>query len=46
MTSRLTPKTFAQMTSAQQEQYERIARARRPRADGQFGGPFDAWLTR
>jgi 4-carboxymuconolactone decarboxylase len=46
VTSRLTSKTFARMTSAQQEQYQRIARARKPRADGHFGGPFDAWLLR
>lgn len=44
MTSRLLPKTFEDLDPAQQEQYERISRARKPRADGQFGGPFDAWL--
>jgi 4-carboxymuconolactone decarboxylase len=44
MSSRLKPKPFAEMTAAQQEQYERIKRARQPRADGQFGGPFDPWL--
>jgi 4-carboxymuconolactone decarboxylase len=46
MSSRLTPKTFEQLTPEQQEQYQRIQRARKPRANGQFGGPFDAWLTR
>jgi len=44
MTSRLLPKTFDELDPAQQEQYERISRARKPRADGQFGGPFDPWL--
>jgi 4-carboxymuconolactone decarboxylase len=44
MTSRLTRKTFDQLTPAQQAQYERVKRARPPRADGQFGGPFDAWI--
>jgi 4-carboxymuconolactone decarboxylase len=44
MTSRLTPKTFAELTPEQQQQYERIKRARQPRADGQFGGPFDPWI--
>ncbi len=40
------PKPFAELTPQQQEQYERIKRARPPRADGQFGGPFDPWLLR
>src|SRR5262245_45920104 len=44
MPSRLAPKSFAELTAAQQEQYERIKRARPPRADGQFGGPFDPWI--
>jgi 4-carboxymuconolactone decarboxylase len=44
MTSRLQPQALDQLTAAQQEQYERIKRGRQPRADGQFGGPFDAWL--
>jgi len=42
--SRLKPKTFAELTAQQQEQYERIKRARPPRDDGQFGGPFDPWI--
>jgi len=44
MASRLKPKPFAELTPQQQEQYERIKRARPPRADGQFGGPFDPWI--
>jgi hypothetical protein len=44
MVSRLKAKPFAELTPAQQEQYERIKRARPPRADGQFGGPFDPWI--
>lgn len=44
MSSRLEPKTFDELTAAQQEQYERIKRARQPRADGQFGGPYDPWI--
>lgn len=44
MTSRLQPRTFEQLSPAQQEQYDRIKRARQPRSDGQFGGPFDPWI--
>jgi len=44
MPSRLKPKPFAELTAAQQEQYERIKKMRPPRADGQFGGPFDPWI--
>ena len=44
MPSRLEPKSFAELNPAQQEQYERIKRARPPRPDGQFGGPFDPWI--
>jgi len=44
MANRLQPKTFEQLTPEQQEQYQRIARTRQPRADGQFGGPFDPWI--
>jgi 4-carboxymuconolactone decarboxylase len=44
MASRLKAKPFAELTPQQQEQYERIKRARPPRADGQFGGPFDPWI--
>jgi 4-carboxymuconolactone decarboxylase len=46
MTSRLKPKAFDELTPQQQEQYERIKRTRKPRPDGQFGGPFDPWLLR
>jgi 4-carboxymuconolactone decarboxylase len=46
MSSRLNPKTFAELTPEQQEQYQRIGRTRKPRADGQFGGPFDPWIRR
>jgi 4-carboxymuconolactone decarboxylase len=44
MPSRLEPKPFAELTPAQQEQYERVKRMRPPRPDGQFGGPFDPWI--
>lgn len=44
MTSRLAPKSFDELTAEQQAQYERIAKARKPRSDGQFGGPFDPWI--
>jgi 4-carboxymuconolactone decarboxylase len=44
MKSRLQPATYESLTPAQQQQYDRIAKARKPRPDGQFGGPFDPWL--
>ena len=44
MTSRLQPKSFEELSEDQREQYERIKRTRQPRADGQFGGPFDPWI--
>jgi 4-carboxymuconolactone decarboxylase len=46
MPSRLTPKKLAELDPEQQEQYRRIQRARQPRDDEQFGGPFDPWLRR
>jgi 4-carboxymuconolactone decarboxylase len=46
MASRLKRMAFEEMSAEQQAQYERIRRARQPRADGQFGGPFDPWLRR
>jgi 4-carboxymuconolactone decarboxylase len=46
MPSRLIPKKLAELDSEQQEQYRRIQRTRNPRADEQFGGPFDPWLRR
>jgi len=42
--SRLQSKRFDELTPEQQTQYERIGKARAPRPDGQFGGPFDAWI--
>jgi 4-carboxymuconolactone decarboxylase len=44
MTSRLKPKSFDELTPEQQAQHTRIGKARSPRADGQFGGPFDPWI--
>jgi 4-carboxymuconolactone decarboxylase len=44
MPSRLAPKAFIDLTPEQQAQHERISRTRQPRADGQFGGPFDPWI--
>lgn len=44
MSSRLTPEPYDALTSEQKAQYDRVARARKPRADGQFGGPFDPWI--
>lgn len=42
--SRLNPIPLDTLTPAQQEAHERITRLRKPRADGTFGGPFDAWM--
>ncbi len=44
MTSRLIPRSLDELTPDQQAQYERIRKARQPREDGQFGGPFDPWI--
>lgn len=44
MTSRLAPKSYDELTPDQKEQYDRIKRARAPRDDEQFGGPFDPWI--
>ncbi len=44
MTSRLTPLPVDKLTPEQQEAHARIARFREPKADGQFGGPFDPWV--
>ncbi len=33
------------LTPEQRAEYEAFTKARRPRADGSLGGPFDPWLT-
>ncbi len=42
--SRLTKKSPEELSDAQREQFERISRFRKPKADGQIGGPFDPWI--
>ena len=42
--SRLVLKKSEELTPQQREQYERIARFRKPGANGAFGGPFDPWI--
>jgi 4-carboxymuconolactone decarboxylase len=42
--SRLQPKQPEELTVAQREQYDRVGRSRQAGADGQYGGPFDAWV--
>ncbi|HXQ18856.1 MAG TPA: hypothetical protein VN781_04440 [Acidimicrobiales bacterium] len=42
--SRLQPKQPEELTPEQREQHERTGRARPAGADGQYGGPFDAWI--
>lgn len=42
--SRLTTKRREALTPEQQEQFDRIARFRKPGPDGQIGGPFDPWI--
>jgi 4-carboxymuconolactone decarboxylase len=42
--SRLTTTPPDQLTPEQREQYDRLARTRRPREDGSIGGPFDPWI--
>ena len=44
MSSRLAPKSYAELTPDQQAQFDRIARTRKPDSDDQFGGPFDPWI--
>ncbi|MFT6433639.1 MAG: 4-carboxymuconolactone decarboxylase [Candidatus Azotimanducaceae bacterium] len=44
MTSRLSPKGYDELTVEQQAQFDRIAKTRSPKPDGQFGGPFDPWI--
>ena len=42
--SRLQKKRPEELTPEQREQYDRIARFRKPGPDGQIGGPFDPWI--
>jgi 4-carboxymuconolactone decarboxylase len=42
--SRLTAKRPEELTPAQRERYDEVAKLRPPRPDGQIGGPFDPWL--
>lgn len=42
--SRLQNKRPEELTPEQREQYDRIARFRKPGPDGQIGGPFDPWI--
>lgn len=42
--SRLTVKRPEELTPEQLAEYDRIARARPPRANGEIGGPFDPWI--
>lgn len=42
--TRLTKKARSELTELQQEQWDRVAEAREPRKDQQFGGPFDPWI--
>ena len=42
--SRLSKMRRAELNDAQAEQYDRIARGRKPGEDDQFGGPFDPWI--
>lgn len=42
--SRLVKKTRDELNDKQQEQFDRINKFRQPGDDGQFGGPFDAWI--
>ena len=44
MSSRLQVKQPGELTPEQLEQYERVGRSRKAGADGQYGGPFDAWV--
>ncbi len=42
--SRLSVKKRDELTEQQCEQFDRIARFRKPSPDGVYGGPFDPWL--
>ncbi len=41
---RLTIRTRDELTNEQRDEYNDLAHTRPPRANGQIGGPFDAWL--
>ena len=43
--TRQAPPNLAAFSAEQKTEYERFTRARKPRADGSLGGPFDPWLT-
>ncbi len=42
--TRLAPLNLDEQPQDVREEYDHLARARRPREDGTFGGPFDTWL--
>lgn len=42
--SRLAPLNLEEQPQDVREEYDHLARARKPRPDGTFGGPFDTWL--
>jgi 4-carboxymuconolactone decarboxylase len=42
--TRLSTLAMETLTPQQREEHERISRFRKPRPDGSFGGPFDAWM--
>ncbi len=41
---RLTPKNLQDFTDAQRKLYDAFTKTRKPKAEGQVGGPFDAWM--
>ncbi|HEY9217504.1 MAG TPA: hypothetical protein VIO94_05595 [Phenylobacterium sp.] len=43
--TRQTPTPPEALSEAQRAEYDAFTKARRPRADGTLGGPFDPWLT-
>ncbi|MCK9485258.1 MAG: hypothetical protein M0R73_00930 [Dehalococcoidia bacterium] len=42
--SRLAPLNLDEQPQEVRDEYDHLARARPPRPDGTFGGPFDTWL--
>ena len=42
--SRLAPLNLDEQPQEVREEYDHLARGRKPRPDGTFGGPFDTWL--